>query len=187
MHWEWVVPVIVLVVWILTNVLRPSEEQNKLQQRRQLPDQEPDGRKPQTEVDRFLEEINRLRRQSAEQTQPQPEQPRPVPRAEPVVPEVRRAPPQVRPQPQPQRRTQEAQARRPEPRRQKTQVAQPVLEVVEALPAAPTVRPKPAPGVRKTASPAVSLLHGLLRNPASMQAAVLLHEVLGPPKSRQRR
>ena len=170
MRWEWVVPVIVLVVWILTNVLRPAEEQNKLQPQRQLPEEDPEGRKPQNEVDRFLEEINRLRRQSTEQ-QPQAA----PPRAEPVVPEVRRAPP---PRPQPQRRSQEA--RRAEPRRQ-TQVA-PAAAVVEAVPVA--VASKAAPPVRrKMVSPGVSQLFALLRNPATVQTAVVLHEVFGPPKA----
>jgi hypothetical protein len=35
-------------------------------------------------------------------------------------------------------------------------------------------------------SPAIAQLHSLLRNPQTMQTAVLLREVLGPPRCRRK-
>ena len=82
---EWVIPVIVLVVWILKHVIRPGEDQPKEAQPRAAGHGEDAPQRPASEVDRFLEEINRMRRKAAEnQGRPMPEErPAPTPMREP--------------------------------------------------------------------------------------------------------
>src|SRR5438477_5699449 len=66
MHWEWIVPVVVFAVWILLSLIRNAEEQPR-DNRRQIPGPGRSPERPSSEVDKFLEEINRMRRKNAEQ------------------------------------------------------------------------------------------------------------------------
>jgi hypothetical protein len=85
--------VVVEAVWILSSLFRGSDEDRKALQRRPLAREgeppNPRQRPPMTNVDRFLEEVNRRRREAAErqagmtrsestvQTRPRPSSPRP--------------------------------------------------------------------------------------------------------------
>src|SRR4029077_21027678 len=100
------------------------------------------------------------------------EQPRPV-----VVPEVaqRQRPERARPRP----------AQKPRTAVAKPAVARPTAEILDVIPvAAPVVAAKPIAGAgrRPPTSAAVLQLCSMLRNPGSVQAAIMLHEVLGPPR-----
>src|SRR5438552_1813882 len=72
MHWEWLVPVIFLIVWIVSSLIQGAERERARNNRpRSLPGGDrPSGdrpsRRPPTDIDRFLEEVNRRRRQAAE-------------------------------------------------------------------------------------------------------------------------
>jgi hypothetical protein len=87
-NWQaWIVPVIALGVWILSHLLRGSEQDKKAPPRERLPGENPPGRakEPLTDLDRFLREVNR-RRQNAEERRPGPAaKPSPVLTAQPVA------------------------------------------------------------------------------------------------------
>jgi hypothetical protein len=159
---EWIVPVVVLIVWVVSTIMKSREEEPV---RPRKPGTEP-GRKPTGDIDKFLQEIDRLRRKSAE------EQGRVVRPAAP-------APPRVRPV---------TQAARPKPaaRIEAAVSLPPVVERVpgiapaQALP--PSVRPAAQP--RLPAGPTAAF--HLLRSPRTLASAVVLQEVLGPPKCRRR-
>lgn len=191
MHWEWIVPVIMLAVWILASLVKSAEDGPKQPKPgEQLPDGAPP--RPQSEVDRFLEEINRMRRRQEEE-QRQPEPPRrsdPVsPPTPPPVVAVLVEPKPVEPTTAPDFEKPAAPVGKPRTRLMKSRRAesrtapprQPVV-IVEASP--PHVAPciaVPEP------SQAVAQLRAMLRSPQSIQAAILLREVLGPPRCRRRR
>ncbi len=150
--------VIAVAVWIVTNVLRPREEQPTRPRPRSRP----------ADLDRFLQEIERRRREAEVPLdvvpagpRQVPEPPRPAPPVPPPVVEVVRAvvPPAVQPvavTPAPMLRTE-----------------------VAAPPPPATVRPR-----RRSRSTAGLL--ALLRSPDSLRTAILLREVLGPPACRRR-
>src|SRR5437899_223905 len=71
MHdWGWLVPVLLLVFWIVSSLLQGAErERARMNRPRSLPGGDrPPGtpRRPASDIDRFLEEVNRRRRQAAE-------------------------------------------------------------------------------------------------------------------------
>ncbi len=71
MHdWGWLVPVLFLVFWIVSSLLQGAEkERARMNRPRPLPggDRPPaTPRRPASDIDRFLEEVNRRRRQAAE-------------------------------------------------------------------------------------------------------------------------
>lgn len=196
MHWEWVVPVIAVVLWILSSVIRSPEEPPRDLRRRRLPNNRPaqggEPARPSSEVERFLEEINRLRRRAADGQKPADETREEEPRAEPS--------PRPEPPPRPQppslpRRPRRTPAVVVPPRRAVAQPpppppaqAVPVLDVLEVIAAPATPMAKAAQRIpAPAASPAVAQLRTLLASPQNLQTAVLLHEVLGPPRCRRRR
>ena len=70
MHWEWLIPVTFLIVWIVSGLIQGSErERSRMNRTRSLPgnDRQPGERPTQraaTDIDRFLDEVNRRRRQA---------------------------------------------------------------------------------------------------------------------------
>jgi hypothetical protein len=211
MHWEWIVPVIVLAVWILSSLIRNAEEPPRLGRHRRAPGAEPEADPLPSEVDKFLYEINKMRRQGAaqasEQPRPQPPSERParaeaVPRERPPAPapsEPDRSYPAPAPvvlAPRPEKpRQRQARPRRTEVARPlvaKVVVPQPGGQILDVIPVQ-QVTPPPAAKITSTVgqprrpSPAVVQLRALLQTPGSMQTAILLQEVLGPPRCRRRR
>lgn len=168
MRWEPILFALVIpaVMFILSTLFRG--EQGK-----KAPVAGPRGARPRprpSDIDRFLEEINRRRRAAAGLP------PRPEP---PPAPPVR--------VPQPVDRPARAAPVRPKPVRREAPV-----EVVAVEPAAvPAEVPVPPPPSMRVAAPAPSaaLAHLLpmLRTPHVARIAVLLHEVFGPPVCRRHR
>ncbi len=177
---SWAIPLAALGIWILTNLAKGAEAKKQPERARPAP-------RPQTkstEIDRFLQEINRRRQQ-------QQEQERAPPVAKPVV-EVPR--PRPRP-PQP-----------PQPSRPRRPVATPIVveAVPRAEPAIPIVLPVTiaerqllesvspidkrdplkavvaAASVARTASAAN--LRELLRSGQGLRTAFLVSEILRPPR-----
>jgi hypothetical protein len=181
MKGEWIVPVVVLIVWLVSTILKSRGADEPVRPRQPGGG---DGRKPTSDIDRFLQEIDRLRRKTADE---QPVAARPAP--PPPPPRVRPAqgPPRVRPAKKPVR-------------------LEAVPEVV-AVEAAPVIRPLaamdtgaygPAPiaparpsqiaqvsMVELRQSPGVAVALKLLSSRRSIAGAVVLQEVLGPPKCRK--
>src|SRR5438034_4909941 len=86
---EWIVPVVVLIVWLVSTILKSREKAAPVRPRQPGAG---DGRKPSSDIDRFLQEIDRLRRKSTDESNSaERPSPPPPPRARPVqaVPRVR--------------------------------------------------------------------------------------------------
>lgn len=189
MKWEWVVPVIVVTLWIINAIVKSRENDEPVRPKR--PGGAPrENRNPTGDIDRFLQEIDKLRQKTAEErgTPPPPPVVRPVP-----VPRVRPVPtshvPRVRLQPRP------------------TNNRGSDIPVVEAIPlgpssaraaalAAPTFTTStqmliPSMAGRLTPMNAVEqprLIAALklLRSRNGAATAIALHEIFGPPKCKRR-
>lgn len=188
----WLIPVVVMVgAWILRGLLRSEEEPRPRQPA--WPGEGPErSARPVTDVDRFLEEINRLRRKSAEE---RAEAPRPILAPPPVRRPTVRPVTREAPRPRPMTTIPVAiPAAEPAPR-------QPFPEVVIPVEVIPAVRPAPAAStgaaaafvptkmVARAPSPALAQLVASLRTRESVRSAFLLRELLDAPlcKRRQRR
>jgi hypothetical protein len=206
-----IIPLIVLGVWILSTVFRTDEERAEQERRNRRGG---DGRtrvprRPQTELDRFLEEARARRRAPAEERKDSPPpaepfpQPPPVENPRPPAPEVpRQRPPRAPERPPQPRRPAPEPVRRAEP----VLVAQPVRPPVTAPPALP-VEPVRAPTQESSGTeapalaavvtvpptrpreqpPGVRKLLALLQDRQSLGAAVMLAEVFGRPVGERRR
>jgi hypothetical protein len=195
-NWMWIVLLIPVVIWILSTVIRPEEPPRRRFPPRDDERAEPRRGRPPGEVERFLEEINRLRRRTGEEQQrppetppARPEIPRPVPRR--VVRPTAAAP---RPRPQPVSRAVPLETQLgniPVP----ASPSRPPAPVVPARGAAPVLDVIPvsrAPALASIALPVpegspAAAIQGLFRNPQTLAAAIILHEVLGPPRCKRRR
>jgi hypothetical protein len=192
MAWElWIIPVIAVAVWIISQ-LRNAEEQGRVKR--------PPG--PRTsEVDKFLEEINRMRRQSNPAPQESPRTVDQFPSPLEVLPAESAAPPLFE---KPARPTEvRSQPRLPKPKgktakptrvavsrtRPPTEVRPASTEILDVIPVSAPLPapapPPPAPPSPPGSSPMVQV-RGLLRTPGSLQTVFLLHEVIGPPRCRRR-
>jgi hypothetical protein len=204
-----IIPLIVLGVWILGTVFRNAEEraEQERQKRRGGDGRQRLPRRPQTELDRFLEEARARRRAPPPQEQTDfPSAAEPLPPPLPVerpLPPAAEAPRQRPPRP-PERRTQPRPPVAEPPRRaEPVLVAQPVARPPLTAPPVLTAEPARAatPALAGTAAPAVSVpptrpreqppgvrkLLALLQDKQSLGAAVMLAEVLGRPKCERRR
>src|SRR4051812_25159912 len=85
---EWIVPVVVLIVWVISTIMKSREEEPA---RPRKAGAEP-GRKPTGDIDKFLQEIDRLRRKSADEGRAARPAPPPVVRPAPAVTRVKPAP-----------------------------------------------------------------------------------------------
>lgn len=172
--WEWVIPIAFGVIWIISHFLKDREPDAPARRPRA------DDRTPTSDIDKFLQEIDRLRKESRERSgQPETQTPpRPV-----VV---------KKPKPQPK---QTGPRSRPVVRAISASEALPVVTVaigdrptptaVIAVPGALTAVPRPV--AAKPKSPALSAAVALLRSPQSLTTAFVLREVLDRPRCIRRR
>jgi hypothetical protein len=175
--WAWVIPVVALAIWILSQLARGAEaRKGPMAQGRR-------GKTTADDIDRFLEEINR-RRQQQQRQQTEEE----IPVAQPV-----RVEPPQRPRPAPPPPRPRPSAIPPPPVRRKPVVAEviPVAEaVVEVLPVSPAELPPEVPAAMRSPAaklpPRVTQVRGLLSSSDGIRAAILLTEILGPPRCRRR-
>ncbi len=147
-------------------------------------------RGPISDIERFLMEVERLRKRSAEE-KGKASGPQDVYDVEVVRPAPRRAPPTPR-QPPPVRRP----VQRPRPRQ--AQEVQPVLDVIPVRQpptpavtapqreAAPPEHPAPATRVERPVNPTLRLVVSMIRNKQQIRASMVVNELLGPPLSKRR-
>jgi hypothetical protein len=195
-HWQWVVPVM-LGIWFLIQLIRKTDEERRSRERAANSDRPPlrPRRPPAGDIDRFLEEVNRRRRQATERRPGTTEEVRPV-----VATPVTRPGPGARPRPAP--RLQPTRQSPPRGAVPQPPLAEVVVAVPVAVPAtglqrlapAPTAPPPPEPPLvpgtaTKVSPPAdpVVLLKTLLQSPQNLRAAILLRVILDPPLCRRRR
>jgi hypothetical protein len=194
--WEWLIAVAAIVFWIVQS-LRGGEEDRARNRPRPSGEPAPAGRasrRPSTDIDRFLDEVNRRRRQTAER------RPVVVVRETPAV-----APPPARPRPV-------TRGPGPRPSPQST-VTRPVTgrpsaplpvtvpgAVAEAVFGTPALAPPAEAGTELrpaqplTAPPppvqpasGVSRIEAMLSTPEDLQVAFILREIFGPPLCRSGR
>jgi FtsZ-interacting cell division protein ZipA len=206
----WLLPIIVLFVWIVSSFMRNTENDksgNRSQRtaRGERPTRERGTQRSATDIDRFLEEVNRRRRQAAERP---PSRPEPAKAPVPVRPQpassTRPKPGSQRPAPQARpssgRPVPTAQPVKPVPQTTAQRIAAAdavaILEVLPAASAAPApsaAEAFPATGQQRgvdAASNATAFpgqLITLLQGPQSLATAVILKEIFGQPRCRRRR
>ncbi len=198
-HWHWLFPVVLMIVWIVASLLRGSEEERPRKRTRSLPGgqrpaQDEPARRGTSDIDRFLEEVNRRRRQAAERRPAAASRERPsggIPTAT-IFPAPSRPQSPTRPQ------VEQPRAKPPLGRRvERIPLAEPV-GIADVLPVAVAVQPSlrqspplassmPAPMVQPAEAPAQAFadLFALLRAPESLRSAVMLREILGRPLCRR--
>jgi hypothetical protein len=201
-----IIIVIFLVVWIVSNVIRAQQDASQAAARRSGVNRQSGAvRAPEktsnTDIDRFLQEIDRLRKKGQPQAEPSAQKEQPVPTAQ-------RTP--VAEQPRSRSKTQ---PKRSQPSRGRSSRSAPPPEPAPVVPVAarpstveppqatavemrhpdvqPPIRPStPArptrPGQAATPmAPALQMLQTLFKDKQSAAVAILLHEILGKPKSKQ--
>ncbi len=197
-NWHFIIPIIAVAVWILSSLIKGNEEQVRRPRPRPEPDEPPPDRprRAPSEIDRFLQEVQRRRKdKDGEERRKDPER-----RAEPVMAEIPRAIP-VEPIliPEPLRR---ASGRHGERASKRRSVEVPPVVVQEVPPPAALATSgsfwqPPAQAAQPTAARAAGTpaqqtsasrqLLALLRSPQSLGTAFLLREVLDRPLSMRRR
>jgi hypothetical protein len=198
---EWLVPIIVLLIWFVTNVLRGAEEERTSRRTPPFPGGERPGggrpsRRPASDIDRFLDEVNRRRRQAMERRPPPRQERLPPPLEVPTALAGTRSPAR----PGGARPGMPAPAPRPVLERRPERGESAESLIVEVVPASPTPRPEagpiqPAaalPSTRSTLAnpppavpPAQAQLTALLQSPDSLCAAFMLREILDRPLCRR--
>jgi len=204
-HWEVFIALFVVLVFFLRNLAQNKEEERRTNRPRPPVDRDkPPGNRPgsksSNEIDRFLEEVNRRRRQAAENRGTTP--PAPIPAA---IPTAAATPPRPRPaaapQPSVKRPAPAAQPVRAAPERavrpvkpsEKAVVVQVIQEMGQPQPAPMEVKPAqvaPASPVATRPSarprtPELAQLAALLQSPQSLRTAMLLKVIFDPPVSRK--
>lgn len=174
MKLEWLVPVIVIIVYAIGWIIKAKEEIDAKANK-------PVGKAPGKELDRFLQEIDRLRKQQESAPTAKASRDDDDEQPEPVI--VR---PVVRPvQPVPQRAV--VPRARPVPA-----TPSPVFAVTQPedrpRPGTPLTRAGKATSAPAPVIPRHSTINGvlaLLRNPRTVSTALVLNEILGPPRSKR--
>jgi hypothetical protein len=194
MNWEWLFPVIIFLIWIVNTLVRSTQEDRQIKRPpRPGPENLRTQGRSQTEIERFLEEVNRRRRLAAERRQPDEAS------AQVTTKPVLRRPEAAAPRPTVPRPANFRPAPRPSVERLKKAEAIVVAEVVPAQPARanlsipevsavlaaenkPILKSPPAGEVSK-----IGLLRGLafLNSPQNLRAAWIAREILGPPRCRR--
>jgi hypothetical protein len=200
-NWNFVLILAVLIelLWILSNVFRSKEEEREKEQSPRRSDriERPRQRTPSTNVDRFLEEINRRRREAAERQARGPTVS--PPRTEPVSPTdvpprrrvleaaqaPRQAPTRLRPRPQTDlRRIPQVEAvvetAEPVPMAQVDTVAPGALAQAAAAFLATSVPVRPRSRMLTEVLP-------LIQSKRALPLAIVLNEIFGPPLCRRGR
>jgi hypothetical protein len=196
MNLVWLLVVILVLVYIISNYLRASVRNANDQMEaaaRRARQKERTARVGSSDIDRFLEEVNRRRRQALER------------RSGPIEPETRplRVPPPIRQRvaTKPLRERPAVQVPRPRPVARRplgppTPATEPAV-VMDVLPVVETPQPKwvPAPRTEQTQPPQVPIpavaqeppapmlqqLSTLLSSEDNLRAAFVIQEVLGRP------
>ncbi len=211
--------VIFVVVWIVTNVIRAQQDAAQAARRTvNRPTGAANSRVPEksasSDIDRFLQEIDRLRKknqdQPASESRPKPPPPRPQKPPEPLrvreqpprrVPSERKKPASERKPARPSSSPSSVKtpasvsgvtpASRPprvsqiEQSRPEVQAVRPVAEPTQPGPVRTPVEPT-QPGISEPVSGPVQILKTLFKSGEGMAAAVLLHEILAEPRCRRR-
>jgi hypothetical protein len=201
-EWHWLIAALFLLGWFVNNILRGNEEERAANRNRRLQggDRPVGGRttrRTASDIDRFLDEVNRRRRQASERP-PEPGKEKPsVATAGSAAAVAARARLQPR---SPTGRSGAVQPARPatQPIGQRFPKTEPpaVVEVVEegpALPAftsqgyaTPSAPPQILSSVAPTPlSPALTQLVPLLSSPETLTAAIMLREILDKPRCRR--
>ena len=215
-RWEWLLGIMVLaeMVWILSSLFRGTEEERKGPgQRAGVRRGDSPANRPRptaSNVDQFLEEINRRRREAAERqgtelspgktaarkTIPRPDNPerRSVPLTQPLPSAAARprfanvaAPPLPSAAIRAKAESIVVRPDTPAPQPDSSRFEPPAVGEVILVSRPVQVSPVAAAAETRPSAPStmISQLVPLLRTNRSLQAAVMLHEILGPPRCRR--
>jgi hypothetical protein len=193
-HPEWLIPIIALIVWIVHSMFRGKEEEEPSKRRGPSPirtvqpSEEGDAPRGGTDIDQFLEEINRRRKLAQERRARAEREVASLPVVVPVA-EPRRKPKVKQPVQRTPKRDREWRAT--DLAAERIADAATAAMIPEVLPATvmPATVSSPAPLFPPAESAPVdpNQLVTLLNSAEGVKAAILLREVLGPPLCRRRR
>jgi hypothetical protein len=175
---DWITIIIVVIsisVWALANLANMNKKQPQIGQ---AANAGPRNRPSATEIDRFLEEVNRRKQQQQERraTAPPPVQKREPKKVVPV--EAKKVKP-------PQRQVVVG-----EPVVQAIVIGEPVAPsqfLAPSLSALPTIQVPPTIGPRAAESPYVRQVKSLLKSQDGLRTMFVVNEVLGAPRCRRPR
>ena len=194
---EYLIPVLIVLVYIVGHFLRSSQKEEdgrRTPVRRTRPGEENTSRRGSTDIDRFLDEVNRRRRQSLERRSGPIEEQPPLRVPPQVVRQRRTAAPQ---RPQVSVPVSRGRSVPPRPASLPRSVdPAPVIEVLPVVEIPPSPLPQVEPAWQPTQAPTpgavqdsptstVSTLTNLLSKQDNLRAAIILQEILGPPLSRR--
>lgn len=184
MHWEiLIIPLIALGVWIIGTLFKSEDDKTKkgIGRRGNVSGRTP-GRRPVTDLDRFLEEARRRREPEARR------------KTAPPPPRVPAARPPVRERPQPPRETPRRVA--PMIAREEVVVALPAPPPIEAVPVAEPVAAEPLrreltisvppPAAAAPPSSISQQVRSLLSKPQTAATAIALREIFDRPLCKRR-
>jgi hypothetical protein len=191
-NFGWLVLVVFALIWILNAFLRSNQEERNTPQRRadgRGPDRS--GSRQKSEIEQFLEEVNRRRRQKMEGPPPRVEQPAPMP-----TPLATRAPRQASGQRAESRRQKPATRTRSIPERQPERPLLAEAVVVVDSPERPALGQAALGQLGPAQDTAAQLvaqatevkpapfenLSALLKSPEGLRAAFIMQVVLGAPR-----
>lgn len=192
MDWVGIVALAVgFVIWLISNLAKANEAPGR---RPGAPagggaaNEPPRPRPSTTEIDRFLEEINRRRQQQ------QQRRPGSLESTETAAPPPPPARPRVEDRPVPVPRSRPAPAPK-QPQRPTVRTAYTAPPPVQALPTVVPVSPaesaallrpvRPLPGA--PTSPQLKMARDLLASGQGLRTAIILNEIFGPPRSKRPR
>jgi hypothetical protein len=167
MKLEWLVPVIVVIIYVIGWIVKAKEEIDAKAKR-------PIGKAPGQELDKFLQEIERLRRQN--EAAPEPVARRDVDDLENI--EIKR-PPVIVPIPPPPVVVRSRPAPTPAPTPSPARPRQPKAAKPRPAAAPASKTPNARPNELTTG------VMALIRNPRTIANAMVLNEIFGPPKSKR--
>lgn len=186
MHWEiLIIPLIALGVWIIGTLFKSEDDKTKkgVRGRGNLPGRAP-GRRPVTDLDRFLEEARR-RREAEDRPKPPPA---PPPRGPAARPPLRERPSRPRETPRPvvsTLRKEEVVVVVPAAR---PTAPPPVAEPVSSpLPVLEMPSPPSPTSTSPRSAPALQQVRSLLSKPQTAAAAFVLREIFDRPLCKRRR
>jgi len=177
---------VAIIMWILSSLFSTKEEEQPTAQSGTRKPAMSRPRSSASDIERFLEEMNRRRRQAPEQPPPMPRPPQQPRRPRPGRVETVAMPTSVpvpAPKRQPTRRRAAVEVVVEEPRR-RPEAESDRIEILDEGPAAPPATPV-VTRLARPMSPALATLLPLLVSKQQLRSALLLHDILGQPRCRR--
>lgn len=176
---------IAIIMWILSSLFSTKEEEQPTAQSTPRKPAMSRPRSSASDIERFLEEMNRRRRQAPQEPPPLPKPPQQSRRPRPARVETVAMPaPAPAPKRPPSRRRAAVEAVVAEQPRPRPDPDSDRIEILDEGPAPPPAVPV-VTRIARPVSPALATLLPLLVSKQQLRSALLLHDILGQPRCRR--